>query len=120
MSSETKPANSIRAAEEELLWSPPMRGGNDARVHYLEYDFLSRARITALAIKAKRSRYPSKVRVLSSDGPTIGSWTEVAAVASTASVIAFEEPIEARFMRIELLSVHDGGAVADTPIATSG
>lgn len=57
MSGETKPANSIRAAEEEIHWSPPMRGGRDAQVHYLEYDFLSRARITTLAIKAKWSRY---------------------------------------------------------------
>ena len=33
-----------------------MRGGHDARTHYLEYDFLSRARITKLAVKAKWSR----------------------------------------------------------------
>ena len=64
-------------------------------------------------------RYPSKVQVLSSDGPTIGSWTEVA-VASTSTTIAFEQPIESRFMRIVMLSVHDGGAVDDTPIATAG
>ena len=41
----------------QILWSPPMRGGHDSRVHYLEYDFLSRARITKLAIKSKWSRY---------------------------------------------------------------
>ena len=57
ISSETRPANSIREAEEQVVWSPPMRGGHDARVHYLEFDFLSRARITALAIKAKWSRF---------------------------------------------------------------
>ena len=50
----------------------------------------------------------------------MGLWTEVKGEASTLTTISFEDPIEARFMRIELLSVHDGGAVADTPIATSG
>ena len=69
------------------------------------------------AANKARNRYPSEVQVLSGDGPT--SWTEVA-VASTATTIVFEEPVEARFMRIVVLSVHDGEAVADKPIAVAG
>ena len=54
--------------------------------------------------------------MLSSDGPTTGSWIEVKANASTLATIVFDDPLEARFMRIELLSLHDAGDAADFPV----
>jgi hypothetical protein len=118
ISSVKKPANAISLAADGTVWSPAIRTGYGWK-QYLEFDFLTQARITKLVVgKPADFRTAKKVLVQVGDGPD--NYRDVKE-ADTISPILFDAPILTRYMRVIILETNnEAGAADQIPLAVSG